>query len=363
MIRAAIVMAALPAFLTAQQSPPAAPASPPPAAPVYTAAWTAPVEGAGSLRLAIGQHSVFLAHGGGITAYARTDGKTLWTREIAGVTGLVSASRADAPVVAVTATEVVALDPGTSQERFRAAVAEEAAPTLIAFIEGDLLTVASGQNLRAYRRDGAVAWSVNLPSAAVTPVVPQKTALWIGTSAPALVALDPASGAVTRQISLETPARTIVTTPDEVYVAAAKPALARFRTGDTNPSWRWTRGLSELVGGPVVGDKVLYIAALDNTMQEIDRGSGSVKWRKPVPSRPAGGPREAGRFLVVPLISGDVALLDPATRAFGQFANLKLESDARLQDFGMDEAGTIYTAAGSMAGRNLTAWRAAAPAK
>jgi hypothetical protein len=105
------------------------------------------------------------------------------------------------------------------------------------------------------------------------------------------------------------------------------------------------------------------VTALDNTLQAFDRGGGAVRWRQPLPSRPAPGLIESGGFLFVPLITGEVVRLSPVNGTKAPFADMKLESNARLQAFQMDVDGTAFTMTVSARTQALTAWRPAAPAK
>jgi outer membrane protein assembly factor BamB len=131
--RAAIAVL-LSATLVADQS---APASPPAAIAGYAAAWAVPVETSGPFLLAVGQHSVFVAHETAIAAYAKADGKLVWQHPRAGVTQLSASSSADAPLAAVSGTELVALDPGTGDVRWTAALAGPGERTYLAAFQAE----------------------------------------------------------------------------------------------------------------------------------------------------------------------------------------------------------------------------------
>jgi len=359
--RAAIALV-LSATLAANQS---APPAPPPAVPGYAEAWAVPVENNGPFALSVGQNAVFVAHEGGIGAYAKADGKSLWTHTRSGISQLLASALADEPLACVGASDLVALDPATGDVRWTAALAGPADRTYLAAFQGGSVTVASGSTVRAYRRDGTVAWSTTIPAAASTPAVERDGIAWVGTEAPSLVRLDAAQGSVMSQVPMSSPPKAIVTASGEAYVAGLTPVLALYRSGDTKPSWQWKpkRGLSGLVGAPVVGEEFVFVTALDNTLQAFDRGGGAVRWRQPLPSRPAPGLIESGGFLFVPLITGEVVRLSPVNGAKAPFAEMKLESNARLQAFQMDAAGAVFTMTVSARTQALTAWRPAAPAK
>lgn len=359
--RAAIAVV-LSATLAADQS---APAAPPPAVPGYVEAWAVPVENSGPFSLAVGQNAVFVAQEDGIGAYAKADGKSLWTHARPGVTQLLASALADAPLACVGASELVALDPATGDVRWTAPLTGAANRTYLAPFQGGGVTVASGSTVRAYRRDGTVAWSASIPAGASTAAVERDGVAWVGTEAPSMVRLDVAQGSVLSQLRLTSPPQAIVTFSGETYVVGSAPVLALYRSGDTKPSWQWKpkRGLSGLVGAPLVGDDFVFVTALDNTLQAFDRGGGAVRWRQPLPSRPAPGLTESGGFLFVPLITGQVVRLSPVNGTKAPFAEMKLESNARLQAFQMDIDGAVFTMTVSAQTQALTAWRPAAPAK
>jgi len=359
--RAAIAVV-LSATLTADQS--AAPA-PPPASPGYAEAWAVPVETSGPFLLAIGHNAAFVAHADGIVAHAKDDGRILWTHPRAGITQLFASPLADAPLAAVAASGLVAFDPATGDVRWTSSLEAPGTGTYLAAFQGGGLTIASGRTVRAYRRDGTVAWSASLAANATTPAVERDGVAWLGTEAPSLVRLDTSQGSVISQTPVTAPPQAIVLVSGEAYVVSTAPVLALYRAGESKPSWQWKpkRGLAGVVGAPAVGEDFVFVTAIDNTLQQFDRGGGAVRWRQPLPSRPAPGLTELGGHLFVPLITGEVVRLSPVTRTRAPFADMKLDRDARLQAFQVDAGGAVFTVTVSARAQALTAWRPAAPAK
>jgi outer membrane protein assembly factor BamB len=359
--RAAIAVV-LSATLAADQS---APAAQPPATPGYSEAWAVPVETTGPFSLAAGQHGVFVAHESGIAAYAKADGKLLWTHPRSGITQLFASSVAGAPLVCAGASDLVALDSRTGDVRWTAALAAPADRTYLGAFHDGGLTAASGRSVRAYRRDGTVVWSTALPAAAATPAVERDGVAWLGTDAPSIVRIDVSQGQLLNQTPVTAPPKAIVSVSGEAYVVGPGPILALYRADESKPSWQWKpkRGLAGLVGAPVVGEEFVFVTALDNTLQAFDRGGGAVRWRQPLPSRPAPGLIEYGGLLFVPLITGEVVRLSPVNGTKAPFAEMKLERDARLQAFQLDADGAVFTLTVSARTQALTAWRPAAPAK
>ena len=351
------------AFIGAQSPAPRVPS--PAGTPADTAAWTQPLEAAGPARLAIGARAVFVAHAAGVEAYAKADGKSLWSQPVAGITQLSALTRGDTVLTALTQADVIGLDTESGRELWRLALTQASGPAFVTTLNDGRVAVASGRAVQTIRRDGSVAWSATVAAPATTPLVEAAGAVWFGTEAPAFVRIDLASGAIASQIPLASPPLALSVSGTDVYVVARAPLLARYRFGENKPSWSWKRqrGLAELVGVPAVAGDFVFVAALDNTLHAFDRDSGSVKWRKPLPSRPAAGPREVDGFLLVPLMSGDVARLSGVTQTLSPFAEMTLEANARLQAAGLDAAGVLFTVVHSSRTNTLTAWRPAAPAK
>jgi outer membrane protein assembly factor BamB len=354
------VVVLLSVTVAADQSAPATP----PAAPAYLQAWTVPIETTHPFSLAVGQSAVFLSHEAGIAAYTKPDGKPLWTQPRSGVTALLGSAVANAPLLCVNGSDLVALDPGTGDVRWTAALTGPPDRTYLAALrEG--LTVASGTSVRAYRPDGTRAWSATLTSAASTPAVERDGVAWVGTEAPSIVRLDSANGAVLSQTPVPAAPHAIVPVSGEAYVTADSPVLALYESEDTKPSWHWKpkRGLAEIVGAPVIGEISVFVTALDNTLQALDRGGGSVRWRQPLPSRPAPGLRESGGFLFIPLITGEVVRLSPVDGSKSPFAEMTLARDSRLQAFQLADDGAVFAVTVSARAQALTVWRPAPPAK
>ena len=62
--------------------------------------------------------------------------------------------------------------------------------------------------------------------------------------------------------------------------------------------WRWKTG-ADVIGTPAIDAKRVYFVSLDNVLRALDRNSGSVRWQKSLPMRPASGPLLTGWTLIV----------------------------------------------------------------
>jgi hypothetical protein len=93
--------------------------------------------------------------------------------------------------------------------------------------------------------------------------------------------------------------------------ATGQPCAARLEDGQV--VWCVRTTPVPAVGAPVIADGSAYFARLDNTLRGFDVDGGTLTRLELLPARPALGPLQAGRYLVVPLTTGAFALVVPDT--------------------------------------------------
>ena len=76
--------------------------------------------------------------------------------------------------------------------------------------------------------------------------------------------------------------------------------------------WKWRIG-GDVAGLPVADDKRIYFASRDNVLRAVDRGSGNLRWKATLPSRPAAGPLRLPDAVMVPLVSSEISGFEPET--------------------------------------------------
>ena len=76
--------------------------------------------------------------------------------------------------------------------------------------------------------------------------------------------------------------------------------------------WGWTVG-GDISGAPAADENRIYFAARDNVLRAVDRGSGNLRWKANLPSRPAGGPLRLPDTLLMPLVSNELQRFEPET--------------------------------------------------
>jgi outer membrane protein assembly factor BamB len=76
---------------------------------------------------------------------------------------------------------------------------------------------------------------------------------------------------------------------DRLFVGAQDHYLYCLATKDGGVKWRWRAG-GDVIGAPVVDERAVYFASLDNVLRALDRGNGHQRWRQLLATRPSGGP-------------------------------------------------------------------------
>jgi outer membrane protein assembly factor BamB len=355
--------AVLSATLLAQTPTPPVPAPASAAASSWSSAWSRTVDAPGSPRLAVGRSLIFLVGAeAGLTAYSPTDGARVWEAKLTSSLPPVTISDT---VAVLTPTALVALDQQTGERRWQAAIdALPEQPWL--HVSQDLIVATTGLDgttLRAWTTDGREAWRANLQQAITTPLAAAGALFFVGTRAPAVTAIDAATGAIRWQVPLPAQPTSLIADGDRLFLAASDGALYSLRqTGDRKPAWRYR--LLEAIGQPVAGERVVYFTLIDNTVRALDRNGGSQRWSRELPSRPAAGPLLVGADLLVPLTTGRVShllardgALAPPPKTEVATARLRLLAVAAQSD---DQAVYTLAAAGDDS-RVLTSWRLIRP--
>jgi hypothetical protein len=76
-------------------------------------------------------------------------------------------------------------------------------------------------------------------------------------------------------------------------------------TKDGKRKWRW-RNDADVVGMPVIDRRRIYFVALDNVLRALNRGGGSLFWKRAIPMRPSSGPILTENLLIVPGLAAEL---------------------------------------------------------
>ncbi len=335
---------------------------PPPPPPGLEMLWQRPLPaylGRMAPSLAIGGAFLFLASPeAGLTAYTPEDGRPVrWAKRFPSLPPVAVGLR-----VAVVSDGVLdVLSENSDKPAWQSDVAPD---TTAIFAFGDRLGAIAGGELRTWEADGAPSWRAQLGGTPTTPFVVRDRLLFVGLDEPSLLAIDTATGAVRWRVRLPAKPESLAATDDRLYLGAANGTLYSYRTsGSARPAWAFR--LLRTIGQPVVDDRQVYFALLDNSVRAFARKGGSQRWSRVLPSRAMTGPFLLGTSVAVALDTGrvlDLAATDGRVRAPASPVTVP---DVRLQAAAVARDGQrLYTVTTAKDfARTLTAWGRPTPKK
>lgn len=282
--------------------------SPAPAAP-FEILWQRPLLLPDDAKLVpglvVGDALVFVASPeAGLTALAPEDGHAAWSSALLPNLGPVLAGNRIA-VAANGALQVLSQRTGEPDWQ-----SELEPDTLEIFAFADRFAAITATEMRTWEAAGSLAWRTPLGGSPVTPVVFRNGVLYVGLDEPSIVAIDADTGTVRWRVRLPAKPESLVAADDRLYLSAADAALYSYRTSG-EPDWAWKFPLLRAIGQPIVDDRKVYFALLDNTVRGFERMGGTQQWSHVLPSRPLTGPFQAGASLVIALTTGQVVELSP----------------------------------------------------
>jgi outer membrane protein assembly factor BamB len=178
---------------------------------------------------------------------------------------------------------------------------------------GWLLASTTSGDLAAYRAaDGSLVWRRQLGSSLVSVPGPALDRLFLPLADNRLVAVLLATGETVWERKLKAPITALLALDDQIVFGTTAKEVSSVTLSQGRE--RWTRRLGgDLAGFPAADDKRIFFASRDNIVWAVDRGSGNLKWKATLASRPAGGPLRLNDYLVAPLVSSQIVGFDPTT--------------------------------------------------
>ncbi len=146
--------------------------------------------------------------------------------------------------------------------------------------------------------DGHLMWRRDLKSPAHGQAALAGDGLYVPVTDCRIVALRVVDGEPLWERRLGGTPNDITATADRLYVGSSNRLFWCLMAEDGRTDWRWRTG-GDVVGPPVVDEKRVYFAALDNVLRALDLKSGNQHWMRPLPMRPAWGPVLAGGTIAV----------------------------------------------------------------
>jgi outer membrane protein assembly factor BamB len=292
---------------------------------------------------------------GEIAAIAVLDGRPRWTATVT-LPALLAATPSLAIVAEPDSVSARRLD--TGDIAWRATVERPA--TALAAGAGGLVVAGfdAGAVLAWQESSGAVAWRVDA-GARVVHLVANDTGVLAGLASGAVLAIGPA-GSVRWTRTLPGAVSALGSAPGAVFAGSTDNFLYKLDADRGTVDWRWRTG-GDLVGTPIVAGRHVYFVSLDAVLRALDAGNGAQQWKRPLSSRPLGGP----------VLLDDLLLVTDVGPVVEGFAVEGGKDRGRLAEAGefvapavawRDEAGAISLVALGRDGRFLRYERVAKPA-
>jgi len=298
-----------------QPTPTPTPTPPPP--PPYAFGWRQSIGNSGPLTLVV-TDGLLLVSGGTPPLVARSldTGEALWKASLspAGTPAI-----GDHLLFVPSSGQLSALDETTGAIKWQDTLPSPVSPPLW---RAGWLIVAADRELRAYRgADGTRLWTLPLPAAVTNAPVIDGDSLFVTLADQTLVAVDIKQPALTWTVPLATKAGPLLAANGLVYFGGDDGNVYAYRQVTANrPEWVY-RARTGTLGAPIADAKHVYVALLNNTARALDAHNGSMLWAVELPARPTFGMALGVDKLVVPLLSGEIAVcifrpggLRPTTR-------------------------------------------------
>jgi outer membrane protein assembly factor BamB len=186
--------------------------------------------------------------------------------------------------------------------------------------------VTHGQAIDAFAlADGRRLWTATFSGVPVSAALSNRVVV-VATEEPALLAVDVETGQEVWRTPLEVTPITLAASADRVYFGTSDGRICSYRTENGNRDWCPTiRVLA--VGAPVLHDRFVYFAFADNTLRAFDRRSGARQETAILSARPYSGGVLSGDAVVLPLVTGEFALV----RTWKRDAVLRVSAGAALE--------------------------------
>ena len=178
---------------------------------------------------------------------------------------------------------------------------------------GWLLASTTSGDLAAFRAsDGTLVWRRQLGAPLAAPPGPALDRLFLPLADNRVIAVLLATGESVWERTFTAPVTGLLALDEQLVFGTAAKQVISVDVKRGRDRWIWQIG-GDLAGRPAADDKRIYFASRDNILRAVDRGSGNLKWKAGLSSRPAGGPLRLNDFVLMPLVSSQILGFDPDT--------------------------------------------------
>jgi len=319
-----------------------------------TPVWQIELDPTEPLRAVAGPSAIYVSgRESQLRAFAIADGQLLWT----------AAARKDATPTAddnrlflISAGAIDALDAADGTVVWSSALPEGEPRSAAGH---GVLAVAVETSLFLFEAEtgrGLASAALSAPLR-VDPVVTDAFVVAVGADG-TMTGLDRTSGRRVWTRRLPAPIDAVAASDGRLYASDAEGGLGCFLARNGQMEWRFSL-YARASGAPAIDGRHVYVALFDNTVQAIDRISGSRRWYQTLSGRPVTPVWPVGDRLFIVQADGVVMVLASATGE--RRARLAPEDEARRLEAGglvPGAAGAAFTmTTGTSTVRRLSLWR------
>jgi outer membrane protein assembly factor BamB len=269
-----------------------------------TAEWTISVPAAAPVSPVADAERVYLPlRSGELAALSLASGAVIWTVAAPDLVG--SPDTGGGLVYLAYPRRVEARDVGTGEVRWRVETAGPVTAPLF-WDNGWLLVVTGGGDAVMYRAaTGEVLWRQSLGAPVHVRPAAGGSHIYALLDDGRVLALALDTGATDWEKKLPGVPTSIHPLDDRLFVGCRDRFLYCLAANDGKTKWRWRTGAA-IVGTAVVDEESVYFLSLDGVLRALNRGSGSQRWKVPLPHQPTTGPFLSARLLLAPGISAEI---------------------------------------------------------
>jgi outer membrane protein assembly factor BamB len=262
---------------------------------------------------------------GHLVAVTLDTGVAKWMVDIA--TTLTPAT-GDGLVFVVTEDGIRALDAATGKVKWTTPLPGGAAAPLYWDTSWLLASTPAG-DLAAFRAsDGTLVWRQQLGAPLATAPAPALDRIYLSLTDGRLLALSLATGQTAWTQKIPGKVAGLLALDDQLVFGTTENFVHSLNVVNGHQRWKWRVG-GDVIGIPIADNKRIYFTARDNLLRAVDRKSGNLKWKAPLPSRPASGPFRFADVVVVPSVSTALATFDAVTGKPGTATNAAGETGSQ----------------------------------
>lgn len=345
----AITLLMRPASPLRAQNPP--PQTTQPEAP--TPVWQIELDPLEQLQAVAGASAIYVTGGTPpVRAFAVADGGLSWS---AGARHGARPVAGDTRLFLVSPGAIEALDAADGTERWSSALppgtpfAAAGFGRLAAAVDTSLFL------FDAEDGDGLASATLGAPLG-LDPVITDGFVVAVGTDG-IMSGLDRTTGRRMWTARLPAPVEALSAHRGRLYASDDEGGLSCFLARNGQLEWRFNL-YSRGSGAPALDDRHVYVALFDNTVQAIDRISGTRRWYQTLSGRPVTPVWPVGDRLFIVQADGVVMVLDARTGA--RLARLAPQDEARRLEAGGLVPGTpaaFTLTTGTSTVRRLSLWR------